>query len=419
MSSTERRTLLTLKLRSATLNVGEKPDDYGWLVGGGIITDYDNSFFAPNWPDWKDRIARGDNATTAMSAEGGIRRMGSPGYLFQMNNLIGNPLNRTFSEVQGDIAFPSIITPDPPLSFSTPVLNQAKMDIINKIDGANNSLKGLICLGEFGETVRMVNGAGKRLLNGVRNYLDDVNRLARRSSPRRLLRDIGGKWLEYAFGWKPLISDIDDGLNGLHRIQSERPPRILVRSSRRNSEIIQISPETESYFGWQVRRTFDARHEYGCRIYGSVGINLSRGRFQHEFGFTPQEFIPTMWELIPYSFLVDYFVNIGAIISAYSLNKSFIRWLAIGQMRGVSLTSTVTADNPPPFGWEINERIVSPGKPYQYRRWTKERNALDLGHLAPDLEFSIPGSGTRWVNMAALATQHIDTSRNVRRHLRL
>jgi len=36
------------------------------------------------------------------------------------------------------------------------------------------------------------------------------------------------------------------------------------------------------------------------------------------FGFQPSEFLPTAWELLPWSFLADYFSNIGDCLTAWS-----------------------------------------------------------------------------------------------------
>lgn len=419
MAYNERYSLYTFRYRSASLNPGESPESYGWIGGSGLIQDIDQSTFTPNLPDWKWRLMNHVNASTSMSAYGGERITKGDAYIFIKNMRSGQPLNLVFAEYQGDLAFPSINPPGVPSSFSEPVLNQTKMAILRKIDQANNSLKGLVSLGEFGETARLVNGAGKQLLSGMHSYLDDVNQLVRKSHPRQLLRDIGGKWLEYSFGWKPLISDIDDGLNGLHRFRSQRPPRILVRASGRDEEVIPLPPETGPFYGVLSTRSFNTRAIYGCRIYGSVGTNLSPLRFSHEFGFTPQEFIPTVWELIPYSFLVDYFVNIGAVISASSTNTNFVQWLGIGQLREIFMEVSLSAVPSPPDGWEVVEKSISLGTPYRYRSWVKERGPLDLGSLAPSLVFTIPGLGTKWINMSALASQHLDTSRNVRRALRL
>jgi hypothetical protein len=43
-------------------------------------------------------------------------------------------------------------------------------------------------------------------------------------------------------------------------------------------------------------------------------------------GFSWESFVPTVWELVPYSFILDYFTNIGDVLSAGLLVQSHLAW---------------------------------------------------------------------------------------------
>jgi hypothetical protein len=54
------------------------------------------------------------------------------------------------------------------------------------------------------------------------------------------------------------------------------------------------------------------------------------------FGFTPSELVPTAWELLPWSFLVDYFVNVGDVLSSAvtaSSNVNFVNKTVIQEAK--------------------------------------------------------------------------------------
>lgn len=392
-----------------------------WVSAGtASVTAVDTVSLDGPVPDYKKRIANYQSCTTNLS---GIR------HKIQIAN---NDFTRVIyrhktiptliqeTEVEGTLSFHGVNqgVPDPTLFQILSVENQAKIDIVRQIRSANTSLKGLVSAGEFGETLRMVNGAGRQVFRGVGDYLNDVNHFVKTVTPRRLLGTISRRWLEYSFGWKPLLNDIDDGIKGLRRISQARRPRVLVRSKRESVEMNQPTSYSYTLPSITIMTVTKAQRRYGVKFYGCVSISQPQDRVAHEFGFKLDEFIPTIWELIPYSFLSDYFVNIGAIIDAYALNTSGICWLARGDLRSGEIeTDHKILAMPAPVGY-TSESTVRPGSPFRYAI-QKISRAPYFGSLVPSLEFTIPGSGTKWLNIGALVGSHASTSQNVRRSLRL
>lgn len=371
------------------------------------------------YPDWRERIKRCVDATTSLSGIETDVDSDQVGFAHTERYQATNPANKVSVEHVGNFSFTGESIPDADSFVVQSVENQAITDCVNKIRQANTSLKGLVVAGELGETVRMVNGAGKQVFRGLHDYLDDVNHLVRTASPRRLLSAVGRRWLEYSFGWKPLINDIDDGIKAIRRINQQRPPRVLIRVARSSSVKKQPTKSSRSLDGYRVDVTSSYSNIYSIRLYGAVSVSSPSERVPHEFGFKLDEFVPTVWELIPYSFLADYFLNIGAIIDAYSLNTSTVRWLNKGTMSEVLFETQANASPVLAPGWIYTSNIMRLGKPFRYSRKVKSRSRYSPAWLIPSLEFSIPGSSTKWLNISALASQHTGSSAGMRRSLRI
>lgn len=399
--------------------------DSGWNNWGGVANDsfttiVDVSHGGPI-ERYRDRIRSGLQATTPLQVSGSKATIVNSGSALT-KHLLGDGPYEIWTEHRGCLSYVDNAVQDPSAFFILSVKNQVRMDIISKIREAHSKLKGLVALGEIGETVRMVNGAGRGLYQGVRSYLAnviDITGARRAKSPRDLARIIGERWLEWSFGWKPLISDIDDGMAAIERLKWRRLPYVRVASARESMEKTPLDPVLKSIAYYDVRIQPILLKRYGYKIYGLVGVaNNPTGSLAHTFGFKLDEFIPTLWELIPYSFLVDYFINIGAVIDAVSLNKSSIRWLNEGELRSSELeTETSFKHAPLADPWKVTESSFSLGTPYRSSRFIKYRNGLpSYSYLIPELEFKIPGSSTRWANIAALASLNRSALRQTRNY---
>lgn len=145
-------------------------------------------------------------------------------------------------------------------------------------------------------------------LTDVRDmFLSAGSKLLRLKFPKNW-KSLSSDWLAYRYGWRPLISD----LKTLSEMISNSKDR-LVRHSKRSSDVSShTSTSTRmnpvgSYFSWQVT----VIDEVTTRLRGSVTADIVLPKLQ----FNP---LVTGWELIPFSFVIDWFVSIGKALLAYS-----------------------------------------------------------------------------------------------------
>jgi hypothetical protein len=388
------------------------------------------------FPDWKIRIRRGESATTELVGTRWTTRAGGGGHISVRRHGFGPLPQRQdqwyLYEFWGDLgAYPGTLD-DPSLKSITSVENEVKRIAVSKIRQAQTSLRGLVAAGEMGQTVRMITSRARSLHVGVFGYLTTLRKVvkprrSRRKGQRaatlerevkRVNRLVAGSWLEAQYGWKPLVNDIRDGALALSRIQTYRAPSVRIHAAASSAEKSAGFTATRTNGPLSYKFSTSSTFEYEFKVYGVVhstprGVKVFNFPVLDEFGLKLSEFVPTIWELIPYSFLVDYFSNIGQIIDAYSLNASNVGWLNSGVKKVSKFTSvphSVAFQTPPGGQWDTDQR-TGVGGPFEITREYVKRSTFTPGHLVPSLEFRVPGTSTKWLNMAALLATSRATSR--------
>lgn len=124
---------------------------------------------------------------------------------------------------------------------------------------------------------------------------------------RQKLRDGGSHVLEYSFGWAPLVSDIG---NVLGTFRNGVPP------SRVTGQFETRFVESEKPYnsGWKGgrRRNFTVRWKLGAE----VSISDPNLALANQLGLLNP--VATLWELTPWSFVVDYFINAQSFIGSFT-----------------------------------------------------------------------------------------------------
>jgi cell division protein FtsL len=127
-------------------------------------------------------------------------------------------------------------------------------------------------------------------------------------------------------------------------------------------------------------------------------------------GISLDRIVPTLWELTPYSFLADYFVNLGDILSAAVQSTVGVVWtnhtdrqLTISSWRGNWRVRTNYAN---PRWVNLGFKQISDFRELQHRTVTRYVDTVGSLNSIP-LVFTIPGiDSTKWINMGALLWQH-------------
>jgi hypothetical protein len=292
--------------------------------------------------------------------------------------------------------------------------NLAKRSFVSKAKSAQTAIQGGVFLGELRETIHLLRHPAQLLRKDLGSYLRTVKkrvgRVLGKTRKERILyinKKVSDHWLEYSLGWKPLVADIASAGKLLNRvILKDQGDRKFIAGFGKDNDASHVIPFVLGGNPNVIGSTFQTA-EVSVKYYGLMDIRCPRQVSFRSLGLTPDEFFPTLWELIPYSFVVDYFTNIGDIISAASFTKTGIRWMAKGTRTSlVNHYKVIKAEST--FvthlggSYPLYECSTRPS----HATWANEtvERAAFTGSLIPQLEFTIPGFANQWINMAGLLT---------------
>lgn len=287
--------------------------------------------------------------------------------------------------------------------------NQALSRLDQKIRSAQSALQGGVIAGEAAETWRMLRHPLKGLTGGLWDYLGKLRKRRSRHRNRRRRREINKRtladtWLESSFGWSPFINDLNEILRLQHsKVHSDY--QVVSAQSKQTEKSIYAeswSPSVPTFPYYTYKLILDK--EVSVRYTTELAARAPSA-FRY-FGFGFADFAPTLWELLPWSFLIDYFTNLGDIVSAASNGSISTTWT----MKTVRYTARITAVplglqlDPSTSTWKYDTGYCTPGIDGAYSQWKEVLRNPYIGSLVPGFSFEIPGlhNWKRYVNIFAL-----------------
>ena len=149
----------------------------------------------------------------------------------------------------------------------------------------------------------------------VRGFFEALSYTGPDRGPKRhrKAKTFGNLWLEYHFGWSPLVSDMYNAGDGL---QQPLPYHTFVKASAKDSTsryiINQRINTPDVYSNWYTTRNVTYRRAYGAEV-TVTNPNLF---MLNALGLANPAVIA--WDLVPFSFLVDWLTGFGGYIRSYS-----------------------------------------------------------------------------------------------------
>jgi len=427
-----------LKSRKVTTSDGVVDADN---TGETLITALNYVTTGENYVDWKWRILNGFNATTTLEGKKTSIRHTNGVMFFERRELDANNviIHTNTSSVQGYIHFPALLGGSDPSSLDdseafTKALvkfNQRAMEVSHKFQGG-------VFLGELAQTLHGIRHPAEALSKGLRTYNSAAKKLQKQyrkellrvssgrtsktlkdaqidlgsNRVRNLIRQgskvISGLWLEGVFHWQPLVHDIDDAMKALADRYATKPAFQRVTAKAESNSVLSrdITGYTDGPWTWFVEVT--QKSEISVIFRGAVGIQATDPVVPDaaNWGFDLRSFIPTLWEVMPYSWLIDYFTNIGDVINGWSFGGHNVRWAATTVRKSFHVEDRTIERKlslaPPGYVYLGN---FSPSSTVSYR--TSVLRLPYTGNFIPLATWRIPTSTRKLLNVSALIAQKL------------
>lgn len=366
-----------------------------------------NSLNGVKNPYWKTQIARGQNATTNCSGTF---------YSFKTDFLTTGHFYRspissqsvTGREWYGHPPINLPVVGIPSGSVVTEITNRAIRKFLTSCSDARSSVEAGQDFGEWRETVESLvrpMHSMKSLLEGHYSRLTKAKKVHRGDTPS-LKKALADSYLEFVFGWNPLAHDVIDAVKGL--TDRERSmPQAPVSGGASKDFSGSNTPYNPTGLLSSVRCNKKSVSSYYVGFKGVIRLNLVNGRIPVRDVLqlnTVQDFVCTAWDLLPYSFLVDYFVNIHDIFQAATFCYSDLIWAKKLVRSDTTETYVYTGSGPdpvsPPVGITTSRFCYGGNSEGRVTNFT--RSVAVPSDLIPRVRFSIPTSIKPWANIAAL-----------------
>lgn len=337
-------------VKTDTLQTIESKGDNGGLFGPPVnyptsaVDVLDNTKSGSSVPGWKELIAKGEFAASPYSCD--LSRLDYLRSSLGVSTEYTNPgVSQTKETFKGTYRRPS--RPSVP-AFPVEVSNKALVRILEKIRSQVEHVNVLPALAELRQTVSQFGAPASAILSLTNRHINKLELAARglggSTSFRKIAwhRIVASSYLEYAFGIAPLIEDTRLIAEALARWKAEyegelpRPTSDIFHSNVKQKS----STMTTSALSWMspcanlgVVDMYKTTTEHGCRYSARLLHSLqadygSNDRLLQLLGFdNPLNFVPTIWEVIPWSWLIDYFLNVQQIIEAGVTNTSYVSWI--------------------------------------------------------------------------------------------
>lgn len=293
-------------------------------------------------PDWRGRIRNKLNATSNLTAR--YESLTSEGPLFYQSTYLQDEYG-FWGDSQGRVPFtchdegtkdwPASSIQAPPMNFSwsSTADRQASNAFLAAIRSEYTAFSAGTFFGELHQTLRMIKSPAEALFKTANEYLKALQKV-KRLRPRAWKDAIPSLWLEYTFGWKPLISDIGNAFDAANSmLETEHVVRIKGRGQSSGTVASYNYSTTEPFVpgktNYLLARVFhQVRETEQVKYYGAINVKPGSDSTERwaRWGFTPDDFVPTAWELLPWSFLIDYFASIGDFIGGVFTQTGNVSW---------------------------------------------------------------------------------------------
>lgn len=259
-------------------------------------------------PDWQVQIADGVDASNAYFKQAITLR---PYLIFGVGT---SPILGGYRSSQGNARFLGSL----PSALSTPtdtaLRDLALVRLKRKLSSQIGQTDLLVPLAEIKEMRGLIRYAASITTKTLKALVD-----IRKTRGRSAIKYASDAWLAFNFGISPTLREIQDVSTSIDKYLNRRD-RSVVLTGTASKTWLSHYKDSGTTFLVNASLSSDATAEHSLSYRYTCGFNIlvesanNYGISEHfglEFGALPA----TLWELVPYSWVVDYFTNVGEYMS--------------------------------------------------------------------------------------------------------
>ncbi len=290
----------------------------------------------PNFRDWETRLKNHENCITPLKVVEGKGYQVSPmsfNYVTPSVNvsITGDPHRLTLSF---PTALPSQFEDPDPLVVDD--LANALNTMAGRIHSDFESFMGIVFVVELRKTIKLLKAPFKELAQLIDKFVDKLLQFLKRN-PLVLLGEIvkdvadwiSNEWLKFHLAITPLLMDVENILRILRDLVGQSEYKRAFEEMELNygdsvSNWVSAGALVDPWFGTNfpiyTRGSSTTKVSLQAAAFATATIRSDERKLQEKLGFTLRNLPTAIWELIPFSFVVDYFFNVGDFLN--SLNFS-------------------------------------------------------------------------------------------------
>jgi hypothetical protein len=369
------------------------------------ITFADTVYLGASPDNWKQELGVG-SATSTLIGVKAIVKMPFGTASWYANSATTFCFN---GSGHGQITGMKLSLNDPGAGADDVASSRARAKLLGDYINAVNTWRGGNFLAEIKESTEQFLHPVHSIYNRTWEFAGIVRGLRRfRRNPLVYGKALADAWLAFVFGIKPLIQDANDANAALVRLGSgvdANADRLKLRGSSRNTKILSVVTEQITPTGWAGdtwSSVITTKSDFKVRYKGMLVARPNGDAFYPvEFGVDLSDYLPAVWEGIPWSFFIDYFVNVQEMLDGLKVVDAAlarldlcVRNAGIVQV-GVPFKSTTGA----PF-----TTSVSCGASHSLVVRVSRQVVNEIPYVG--FRFKFPGlNSPKWLNIAALARQ--------------
>jgi hypothetical protein len=145
----------------------------------------------------------------------------------------------------------------------------------------------------------------------IPNFMKGIRGRIPKGTRQMLEGTLASAWLAYRYGVMPLIRDTYAVIEGL----AKRTGQIRETTRANSPTLHRIQSAVKAGPGSTAAHEFAELHQHKVSI-RCMSLDEYERTAAHAIGFDFSKLITTPWELLPYSFVIDWFANVGDYINS-------------------------------------------------------------------------------------------------------